>query len=257
MNYFDALILSAIEGITEFLPISSTGHLVLTAQILKIPQTDFLKSFEIIIQLGAIFAIIFLYWKTLITNKKIWERILAAFIPTAIFGFALYKVIKLFLLGNTFITLAALFFGGIFLILFELIYKEKDHHEEKIEEISLKTAFLIGVCQSVSMIPGISRSAATIIGGLLLGVKRKTAVEFSFLLAIPTMFAASGLEIIKTNFSFTSYEYSLLTVGFLGSFFVAILVVKLFLYYIQKHNFIPFGIYRIALTILFWFLVVR
>lgn len=257
MNYFEALILSMVEGITEFLPISSTGHLVLTAQILKIPQTDFMKSFEIIIQLGAIFAIVFLYWKILIANKEVWKRIIAAFIPTAILGFALYKVIKLFLLGNIFVTLAALFFGGIFLILLELVHKEQDHHKEKIEEINLKTAFLIGLFQSVSMIPGISRSASTIIGGLLLGVKRKTAVEFSFLLAIPTMVAASGLEIIKTNFSFTSYEYSLLIVGFLGSFFVAILVVKLFLYYIQKHNFIPFGIYRIVLTIFFWLLIIN
>lgn len=257
MNYFEALVLSAVEGITEFLPISSTGHLVLTAQILKIPQTDFMKSFEIIIQLGAIFAIVFLYWKTLIANKKIWQRILAAFMPTAILGFALYKIIKLFLLGNTFVTLAALFFGGIFLILLEFMHKEQDYHKERVENIDLKTAFLIGLFQSISMIPGVSRSAATIVGGLLLGIKRKTAVEFSFLLAVPTMLAATALDLLKSNFSFTSYEYSLLTIGFLGSFCVAILVVKLFLYYIQNHNFIPFGIYRIILTILFWLLIVN
>lgn len=256
MNYLQAIILSIVEGITEFLPISSTGHLILMSDLLNITQTDFVKSFEIIIQLGAILGVVFLYWKTLLENKKIWIKIIAAFLPTAVIGFTLYKLIKSFLLGNTYVTLLALFLGGVALIILELVHKEKDHHAEKIENISLKTAFLIGLFQSISMIPGVSRSAATIVGGLLLGMRRKTAVEFSFLLAVPTMIAASGLDILKSNFSFTSYEYSLLAVGLIGSFIVAIFAVKFFLSFIQNHTFIPFGIYRIILFVLF-FIILR
>jgi undecaprenyl-diphosphatase len=251
MNYFQAIILSIIEGLTEFLPISSTGHMVLAAKFLNIMQTDFVKSFEIIIQLGSIFAIIFLYWKTISKNKKVWKKIITAFIPTAIIGFLLYKIIKIFLLGNPLITLFALSIGGLLLIILEKIYKEKDFHTDNIEKISFKNAFLIGIFQSISVIPGVSRSAATIIPALLLGTKRKTAVEFSFLLAIPTMLAASGLDLIKSKFSFTVFEYSILTVGFVGSFLVAIVAVKFLLNFIKRHTFIPFGIYRIILAIIY------
>ncbi|MBI2074363.1 MAG: undecaprenyl-diphosphate phosphatase [Candidatus Levybacteria bacterium] len=251
MDYFQAAILSIVEGITEFLPISSTGHLVLASKLLNLPQTDFVKSFEIIIQLGAILAVIVLYWKIII-NKNVWKIVFAAFLPTAIIGFTLYKLVKNILLGNSQITLLALFIGGVILIFLELIYKEKEHHVDKIENISLKNAFLIGLFQSISIIPGVSRAAATIIGALFMGTKRKTSVEFSFLLAIPTMLAATGLDLIKNNFSFSTSELSLLLVGFIGSFVVAILAVKFFLKVIQTHTFIPFGIYRIALALLFW-----
>ena len=252
MTYLHAVILSIIEGFTEFLPISSTGHLILTAQILQIQQTNFVKSFEIIIQLGAIAAVVFLYWKKLTTSKLVWSRILIAFLPTAIIGFTLYQFIKNILIGNTIITLSALLFGGIILIILELLYKEKQHHAESIEKITTRQAFLIGLCQSLSIIPGVSRAAASIIGGLFVGAKRKTAVEFSFLLAIPTMLAASGLDLMKSNFAFSNNEYGLIMVGFLGSFVVAIIAVKFLLRFVQTHTFIPFGIYRIILTILFW-----
>lgn len=231
--------------------------MVLVSDVLKINQTEFVKSFEIIIQLGAILAVIFLYWKRLLDNKNLWKNLITAFLPTAFLGLIFYKIIKHFLLGNTYITLLALLIGGIALIILELIHKEKDHHLDKIESLSLKTSFLIGIFQSISMIPGVSRSAATIVGGLLLGVKRKVAVEFSFLLAVPTMIAASGLDIIESKFNFTSYEYSLLAVGLTTSFIVAVIVIKWFLAYIQKHTFIPFGIYRIILTILFWLIILR
>jgi undecaprenyl-diphosphatase len=257
MDYLQAIILSIVEGLTEFLPVSSTGHLVLASKLLSIMQTDFVKSFEIIIQLGSIFAIIFLYWKTILKNILVWKKIITAFIPTAIIGFALYKIIKSFLLGNPMVTLYALLVGGILLILLEKIYKEKDHHADEIEKISYKNAFLIGVFQSISVIPGVSRSAATIISALFLGTKRKTAVEFSFLLAIPTMFAASGLDILKNNFSFTTHEYLILLVGFVGSFLVAIIAVKFLLNFIKKHTFILFGIYRIILAILFGLFILK
>jgi undecaprenyl-diphosphatase len=252
MDYLQAIILSIVEGLTEFLPISSTGHLILASKILNIMQTDFVKSFEIIIQLGSIFAVIFLYWNIIIKNKKIWKKVIIAFIPTAIIGFSFYKIIKQIFLGNSMITLYALFMGGILLILLEKIYKEKDYHADNIEKITSKNAFLIGIFQSFSIIPGVSRSAATIIPALFLGTKRKTAVEFSFLLAIPTMLAATGLDLIKSNFSFSSTQYSILITGFIGSFIVAIFAVKFLLNFIKKHTFIPFGIYRIILAIVFW-----
>jgi undecaprenyl-diphosphatase len=258
MNIFHSIILAIVEGITEFLPISSTGHLILTADLLKITQTNFVKNFEIIIQLGAIFSVIFLYWKTLIANKEVWKKILTAFLPTAVLGFILYKIVKTFLLGNTYVTLFALLIGGALLIILELIYKEKEHHIEDIEKMSFKNAFLIGIFQSLAMIPGVSRSAATIVGGLFLGTKRKTAVEFSFLLAVPTMFAATILDIFKSDFnSYSSNEYLLLFVGFIGSFVVAIVAIKFFLNFIKNHTFIPFGIYRIIVAILFWFFIVK
>ncbi len=163
MNFFQAIILSIVEGVSEFLPISSTGHLILTSNILKLSQSNFVKDFEIIIQLGAIFAILFLYWNSFFKNIDIWKKVLTAFIPTGIIGFILFKFIKSFLLGNLYITLISLFIGGVVLILLELIYKEKDHHVESIEKISYKNAFIIGICQAVAVIPGVSRSAATII----------------------------------------------------------------------------------------------
>lgn len=257
MDVVQTLILSVIEGITEFLPVSSTGHLVLTAYILNIPQTGFVKSFEIIIQLGAIGSVIFLYRKTLIKNIEIWKRIIIAFLPTATIGFVLYKIIKHVLIGNEYITLLALFLGGIALIFFELLHKEKTGHKEKIEDLSLNKAFFIGVCQSLSVIPGVSRAAATILGGLSFGLKRKTAVEFSFLLAIPTMLAATVLDLKESNFSFSTQEWMLLALGFTGSFIVALVVVKWFMQFIQNNSFIPFGIYRIFLSILYFLFVLR
>ena len=255
MDFFQAVILSIVEGFSEFLPISSTGHLVLTSKLLNIPQTEFVKSFEIIIQLGAILAVVFLYFKRVITNFKLWPKILMAFLPSAFFGLIFYSFIKANLIGNTMVTLFALFFGGIALIFLEKIYKEQVHHIESLDKIFIKTALLIGVCQSFSMIPGVSRAAATIIGGMFLGLKRTTAVEFSFLLAVPTMAAATGLDLIKSDFNFSTEEYSLLAIGLLGSFITAIVAIKFLLKFVATHTFIPFGIYRIILSALFFLLI--
>lgn len=257
MDFLHAIILSTIEGITEFLPISSTGHMVLAAAVLKIQETNFVKSFEIIIQLGAIFSIIFLYWERVLKSRAIWKNLLVAFIPAAVIGLGFYKIIKGILIGNEYITLAALFIGGVLLIILELMHKEKDHHADKLENISLKTAFLIGVFQAISVIPGVSRAAATIAGGLIFGVKRKQAVEFSFLLAVPTMIAATGLDLIKTKMSFTPSEFLILGLGLIISFFVAIFAVKFLLNFIQNHTFIPFAIYRIILAVIFWLIIIH
>lgn len=257
MNYIQTVILSIIEGITEFLPISSTGHMILVSDILKIAQTEFQKSFEIIIQLGAILSIIFLYRNTFIKSLNIWKKVLVAFIPTGIAGFTLYKIVKLYLLGNTIVVIVSLFIGGLVLIFLEKVHKEKDYHLDDIGKLSYKNAFLIGLFQSVSMIPGVSRAAATIFGGLFLGLKRKTAVEFSFLLAVPTMLAATLLDLYKNHMSFSSSQFFTLAIGFAGAFITAYFTVKYFIQFIKTHTFIPFGIYRIILALLFWFVMLR
>lgn len=279
MSPFQAVIFGIVEGISEFLPISSTGHLILTSRLLGLAQTEFLKSFEIAIQFGAILSVVVLYWKSLFTDREVLKRVLAAFIPTGILGFLLYKLVKKFLLGNGQVVLWSLFLGGVFLILFELYHVRpdlrsksgdcpdflnlkntssqgrKDRPTTGIAKLSYKTAVLIGVFQTVSMIPGVSRSAATIVGGLILGMERKTIVEFSFLLAVPTMLAATGLDLVKNADSFSRDQFGLLLIGFFTSFIVAIAVIKWFLHFIKQHNFIPFGIYRIVLVIIFWFVL--
>lgn len=257
MDYLQAIIFSMVEGTTEFLPISSTGHLIIASDLLKISQTSFVKDFSIIIQLGAILSIVFLYFDKFVKNRKIWKIVLTAFIPTAVVGFILFKFIKEILLGNLYITLITLFAGGITLIILELIYKEKDHHVDKVENISLTNAFLIGVAQSLAVIPGVSRSAATIVSALFLGTKRKAACEFSFLLAVPTMLAATAFDIFKSNFSYNLYEWSILATGFIGSFVIALITVKWFLTYIENHTFIPFGIYRIVLAMIYYLFLIK
>jgi undecaprenyl-diphosphatase len=252
MNLLNVVILGIVEGITEFLPISSTGHLILTAHLLKIAQSDFLKSFEIAIQLGAILSVVVLYWHSLFVDFKALKKVLAAFIPTAAIGLLLYKVIKTFLLGNERVVLVSLFLGGIFLILFELLYREKETAASSVADISYGQAVAIGLIQSISVIPGVSRAAATICGGLLLGLKRKTIVEFSFLLAVPTMLAATGFDLVKSAGSFSPAQFGLLAVGFIASFITAMAGIKFLLNFIKSHNFVSFGVYRIVAAILFW-----
>ena len=257
MSLWDVLILGIVEGITEFLPISSTGHLVLTAKLLGCAQTEFLKSFEVFIRLGAIGAVVVLYAKSLIRDREVLKRVAAAFLPTAVIGLVLYKFIKHFLLGNSQVVVWSLFLGGIFLIVFDSVHREDENSVKDIAGISYPKAALIGLFQSLAVIPGVSRAAATIIGGLILGVQRKTIVEFSFLLAVPTMLAAAALDLLKNNQSFSSNEWGLLTVGFLVSFAVATASIKFLLHYIKNHNFIAFGIYRVVVALAFWFLISR
>ena len=256
MTLIHVLILSLVEGITEFLPISSTGHLILISHLLKIPQTEFLKSFEVIIQLGAILAVAILSLRTLAPTVTEWKKVLFAFIPTSIVGFVLYKFIKHTLLGNDTIVVWTLFLGGIALIFLEYFFQQKKQHISKIADISDKNAVVIGLCQALSVVPGVSRAAATIMGAMGVGVRRDTAVAFSFLLAIPTMAAASGLDILETKLAFSSQELLYLCVGFVTSFLVAYAAVVYFLKYIKTHTFIPFGIYRIVVALLY-FLVMR
>lgn len=257
MTYFDVIILSIVEGITEFLPISSTGHMVLVSHIFSIAQTPFVKSFEIFIQLGAILAVALLYWKRFLQGKEVWIRIGAAFIPTAVVGFLLYKIVKTVLLGNPLITVLALFIGGVLLIIIEKFLSPEKMTKTDITDLTIPQSALLGLVQAVSVIPGVSRAAATIIGAMFMGSSRTMAVEFSFLLAIPTMMAATGYDLLKSQLVFTTEEYSFLFLGFIASFIVAYIVVKFFIKYIQKHTFIPFGIYRIVLSIVYFLLFLR
>ena len=254
MNLWQSLVLGVVEGITEFLPISSTGHLILMSRLLQIAQSDFLSSFQIAIQLGAILAVLVLYWRSFILDTEIIKRVAAAFIPTAVIGFMAYAFIKHILMASEQVVIWALLAGGIVLIVFELFYKERESAIDSIGKLSYKQAVLIGLFQSLAMVPGVSRSAATIIGGLSLGLKRKTIVEFSFLLAVPTMAAATGLDLIKNAGAFSFDQAGLLIGGFLTAFIVALLSIKFLLYFVKNHNFVAFGVYRIAVALVFLFL---
>ena len=255
MNILHAVIFGIVEGITEFLPISSTGHVMLTAKFLGIAQTEFVKSFEIAIQSGAILAVVVLYWGMLRKGVDIWKKIMVAFLPTAVIGALLYKVVKHFLLNGNTVMLWALFLGGIFLIIFEYFHREKENAASDVSQITYSQAFLIGLCQSLAIVPGVSRAAATIVGGLIFGLKRKTIVEFSFLLAIPTMGAAMALDLFKSANAFSSDQFVLLAVGLVVSFVVALMAIKFLLVFIKKHTFVTFGIYRILVAVAFWLII--
>lgn len=254
MELFEALLLGIVEGITEFLPISSTGHLIIASSALGIEQSAVHKSFEVIIQLGSILAVVFAFKDKIFTNFELWKRLIVGFIPTAILGFTLYKIIKS--LFEPITVAYMLIIGGVIFLIVEYFYKEKAHHTASVEEVTYAQAFKIGLFQSLAMIPGTSRSGATIIGGLLIGLKRHVATEFSFLLAVPTMFAASFYDIYKNYESFNTDGLALLAVGFVTSFVVALVVIKWFLKFVKKHSFVAFGIYRIvAGAILLYFMM--
>ncbi len=255
MSLLTALLLGIVEGITEFLPISSTGHLILTQHLLQIEQTDMIKSFDITIQLGAILAVVILYRKWLLSSKRMWLSVLWAFIPTGVIGLVAHTAVKTYLLGNTQVVVWSLFLGGIAIILFEKLYAERQATIHSIRAMPLTTAASIGLCQALSLVPGISRSAATIIGGMMLGVERKTAVDFAFLLAIPTMAAATGFDLIRSLDAWSADDAGALLVGFVTSFLVATIVIRWLLQFVRTNTFIPFGIYRIIAAAAFFVLV--
>jgi len=249
MDFITAVILGIVQGISEFLPISSTGHMILTSHLMGLKHTEFLKSFEIAIQAGTILSVVALYWRSLLVDLEVIKRLIVAFLPTGILGLTLYKIIKGYLLGSETVVLCSLLFGGLFLIVFEWRYREKETAGSEIREISYRNAFIIGLFQAIAMIPGVSRSASTIVGGLMLGLKRKAIVEFTFLLAVPTMLAATGYDLIKSGSLFSPDQFQYLLAGFFTAFVVAVLSIKFLLRFIKTHTFIPFGAYRIALVI--------
>ncbi|OGI21797.1 MAG: undecaprenyl-diphosphatase UppP [Candidatus Moranbacteria bacterium RIFCSPHIGHO2_01_FULL_55_24] len=254
MNLIDVIILGIVEGLTEFLPISSTGHLILVSRLLDLPHTDFLSTFEIVIQLGAILAVVVLYAKRLLTDRILFQKLVVALLPALGVGALFYPFIKS-LFAAEHVVAWTLLVGGILIILLELFQKKKEKHIADLSAVSYRTAFLIGACQALSVIPGVSRAGATILGGLLLGMERRTIVEFSFLLAVPTMLAASTLDLYKNAALFSLDQSFSLAIGFVTSFVVAILAIKFFLRFVGTHTFIPFGVYRILVGLLFLLII--
>ena len=265
MQWVHVVLLGILEGITEFLPVSSTGHLILAEKLLALPPSPFLTSFTIAIQCGAILAVLALYGRTLLVSRTLFLRLFAAFLPTALCGTILYGIVKTIFLQSTAIVLASMLAGGVVLLLFELFLLRNTSHpgplpmgegdDYSLETITYRQAIGIGLLQSFSMIPGVSRSAASIIGGLALGLPRRAAVEFSFLLAVPTMIAATSLDLAKSGAAFTGNEWTLLGVGAAASFLAALAAIRWLLYFLQHHTFIPFAMYRILAAPVFWFLI--
>jgi undecaprenyl-diphosphatase len=259
MTIFQAILISIVEGLTEFLPISSTAHMDIVRVFLAMPSTEFIKSFEIIIQLGAILAVFVIYFKKIFASWKNIINLFIAFIPTGIIGFFLYKFIKSFLLGNTMIMVWALLIGGVVIIIFEKFNKNKNidnTDNSEIKDMKIRDLLILGLAQSLAVVPGVSRSGAIIISGRALGLDKKLITEFSFLLAIPTMFSATVYDIYKTGFNFSSGEWSIVALGFLVAFIVAFIVAKWFLQYIRKHDFKIFGWYRIIFGLILLFFIV-
>ena len=259
MNILHTIFLGIVEGITEFLPISSTAHMDIVRTLLSIEATDFVKSFEIIIQLGAILAVVVLYWKKFSKSWIYLRNVIIAFIPTGILGFILYKIVKRFLLGNNKIEALALLIGGLIILYFE--YRQKKIvntlSTETVENLSVRQLLTLGAAQAVAMIPGVSRSGAVIVCGRIMKLPGGVITEFSFILAVPTMLAASLYDIYKSGFSITSGEWGTILLGFVVSFLVALLVVKWLINYIKTHSFSIFGWYRIILGILLLLFLVR
>ncbi len=244
MNIFQATTIGIIEGFTEFLPISSTGHMIVAGKYLGISQESITKAYEVIIQFAAILAVMFTYKKSLRpTNISLWSKLIIGFLPIGVVGFLLKDHIKE--LFRVDVVAWAFIAGGVIFLIVEFIYKEQDHHVKMVEEISLKQAFGIGVAQVFSLIPGTSRAGSTIIGGMLLGINRRASAQFSFLLAIPVMGAVSGYDLLKHYHEFADANISAFIVGFLVAFVVAYVTIKLFLVFLQRFTFVPFGIYRI------------
>ena len=248
MNLIHAIILGIIEGLTEFLPVSSTGHMIIGSTAMGIASHPFVKVFTVAIQFGTILSVVVLYWRRFFQNFNFYLRLLVAFLPAAFFGLLFKKYIDA-LLENIVMVALALIAGGVVFLLLDGYFERRSRRDTSIDDISLPKALRIGLFQVISMVPGVSRSAATIIGGLTQGLSPKTAAEFSFFLAVPTMFAATAKSLwdyIDEGGVFTSHDMMMLAVGNVVGFVVAMIAIKAFIGYLTKHGFKMFGYYRIA-----------
>lgn len=247
MSIIEAVLLAIVEGLTEFLPVSSTGHMIIVSSLMGIAADPFTKTFTVAIQLGAIMAVIILYWKRFFQSFDFYFKLLVAFLPAAAIGFLLNDYIDA-LLERVEVVALMLIIGGIVFLFIDKLFK--DTETKGSDEITYPTALKIGLFQTIAMIPGVSRSAATIIGGLSQNLNKKAAAEFSFFLAVPTMFAATGYKLIKffqEGNAFGTHEVTLLAVGNVIAFVVALLAIKSFINFLTQHGFRIFGYYRIAL----------
>ena len=272
MDIIKSIILGIIEGITEWLPISSTGHLIIADEFIKLGMTDeFMEMFNVVIQLGAILAVVVIFWNKMwpftadktkgynyITKgngliKKdvmdMWFKVIAAMLPAAIVGIPFDNYFEKHF-HNWQVVSAALIAYGVLFIVIEKINKNRKPKVNSIPELSYKTALLIGCFQALSLIPGTSRSGSTILGAIILGVSRVAGAEFSFFLAVPVMFGASLIKLLKFGFTFTGMELAVLAVGTLTSFIVSVIAIKFLISYVRRHDFSLFGYYRIALGVI-------
>jgi undecaprenyl-diphosphatase len=240
MDIFQAIIIAIVEGITEFLPVSSTGHMIITQKLLGIEPDSFVKLFTVNIQFGAILSVIILYWKRFFQTFDFYLKLFFAFLPAAILGFLLSGYIDQ-MLESVLVVAISLVLGGIILLFVDTRFNEPSENQN----LSIPKALKIGLFQVVAMIPGVSRSAATIIGGLTQKLTRKNATEFSFFLAVPTMFAASAYEMMKSYKSIQPQHINVLIIGNIVAFLVAMLAIKGFISFLTKHGFKFFGYYRI------------
>lgn len=284
LDIIRVIILSIVEGVTEFLPVSSTGHLILVNEFVKLEPQSFSNAFNVIIQLGAIISVIVVYFTRLnpFTIKKmkkkeipsnyeemnfqskfvflvknydketisLWGKVIVGLIPAGVLGLLFDDLIDHYLMTPMVVASTLLIYGIIIILIEKRNEGKKNFKIESTEELDYRTAFMIGLFQCLAMVPGTSRSAATIIGGMILGLNRKAAADFSFFLAIPTMIGATLLKVVKNLGTFTFYQWMLIGLGFVLSFIVAYFVIKKFLSYIQKNDFKVFGYYRIVLSIL-------
>jgi len=249
LDIFQAIIIGIIEGFTEFLPISSTGHMIVASKFLGVSQNNLTKAYEVIIQFAAIMAVMLIY-KDKMSFKKVilWQKLILAFLPLAIVGFIFKDQIKT--LFNVQTVAWMFIIGGFVFLIVEYFYKEKESHVSDVEEVSFMQALWIGIAQIFSLVPGTSRAGATIIGGLLTGLDRKTSMEFSFLLAIPVMATVTGYDLLKHYQDFADANWGAFIIGFVTAFVVAYLTIKLFLVFIQRFTFVAFGIYRIIFGVI-------
>ena len=257
MTLFQSIVIAIVEGLTEFLPVSSTGHMIIAERLLHVTETDFVKVFTVAIQLGAILSVIVLYWKKFFDFSK-WQfyvKLIIGVIPAIILGFLFSKKIDAMLDSATTVAVALLI-GGIILLFVDKLFKRPRIHSEA--EIKPKNAFIIGIWQCLAMIPGVSRSAASIIGGMQQKLTRSEAAEFSFFLAVPTMLAATGYKLLKyykESGGFSKEEIKLLAVGNVVAFIVAIIAIKFFINFVKKYGFKVWGIYRIIVGVVLLFLI--
>lgn len=272
LDVLKAVLLGIIEGITEWLPISSTGHLILADEFIKLGMSDaFKEMFDVVIQLGAILAVVVLFWNKLwpfglkrnhsemaftlgnVGIKKnslfIWVRVILASVPAAVIGLPFDDKINEIFFNPTVVSIALIFYGVAFIVI-EKLNKNRAFKTESVYEMSIKTALIIGCFQVLSLIPGTSRSGSTIIGAMLIGTSRTAAAEFSFFLSVPVMLGASFLKLLKFGFSFTAIEAIVLLVGTLTAFLVSMVAIKFLMNFVKKHSFSVFGWYRIVLGLL-------
>jgi len=257
MNWFQTVILSIVEGLTEFLPISSTGHMILAQGFMGMKSDDFIKSFTVIIQFGAILSVVVLYWKRFFQSWDFYWKLFIAFIPAAVIGLLLSDYIDE-LLGNVWVVSIMLVLGGIFMLFVDKWFLYPEKNEPKMTN---SKAFKIGLAQCVSMIPGVSRSMATIVGGMAQKFSRKTAAEFSFFLAVPTMAAATGYKLLKLVLKDESRQLliqhvNFLIVGNIIAFIVAMAAIRFFINFLTKHGFKAFGYYRIIAGLIMLILLI-